>query len=179
ARYVVAFRGLAQGQLFRFGRFHPWSPQADLTAPFGLFAPAQMYALIARRHMHEFGTTSEQMGAVAVAARAHAMRNPRAVMRAPLTLPAHQASRLIADPLRLYDCCLESDGACAVLVTTAERARDLKARPVAVLAAGQGAMEGWGGGMLGAHTMPDAIYASAGQRQLAEELYGRAGIGPA
>src|SRR5690606_8153104 len=68
ARYVVAFRGLAQGQLFRFGRFHPWSPQADLTAPFGLFAPAQMYALIARRHMHEFGTTSEQMGAVAVAA---------------------------------------------------------------------------------------------------------------
>jgi acetyl-CoA acetyltransferase len=179
ARHVAAFRGLAQGQYFRFGQFHPWSPQADFTAPFGLFSPAQLFALIARRHMHEFGTTSEQMAAVALAARAHARRNPRAVMRAELTLAMHQASRMIADPLRLYDCCLESDGACAVIVTTLERARDLKARPVRVLAAGQGAMQGWGTGMLGGHNMPDAIYASAGQRDLAAELYGRAGIGPA
>lgn len=178
AAYVVAFRALAQGQSFRFGRFHPWSPQADLTAPFGLFAPPQMFALIARRYMHETGATSEQLGAVAVAFRAHAMRNPRAVMRKPLNLEMHQASRMIADPLRLYDCCLESDGACAVLLTTAERARDLKAKPVAVLAAGQGSMQGWGSGMLGGHNMPDAIYASANQKDLAAELYARAGIGP-
>lgn len=179
ANTVVAFRGLAQGQYFRFGTFHPWSPQADFTAPFGLFSPAQLFALIARRHMHEFGTTSEQMAAVALACRAHARRNPRAVMRAELTIEMHQASRLIADPLRLYDCCLESDGACAAIVTTAERARDLKARPVRVLAAGQGAMHRWGTGMLGGHNMPDAIYASAGQKALAAELFGRAGVGPA
>lgn len=178
ARYVAAFRGLAQGQYFRFGQFHPWSQQADLIAPFGLFSPPQLFALIARRHMHEFGTTSAQLGAVATAFRAHALRNPRAVMRKPLTLAQHQASRMIADPLRLYDCCLESDGACAAIVTTLERARDLKARPVRVLAAGQGAMAGWGSGMLGGHNMPDAVYASGGQRELAAELYGRAGIDP-
>lgn len=154
------------------------APDVGFESPFGPTI-VNMYAMAARRHMHEFGTTSEQMAAVALACRAHAQRNPRAVMRAELTLEQHQASRLIADPLRLYDCCLESDGACAVIVTTAERARDLKARPVRVLSVGQGAMQGWGTGMLGGHNMPDAIYASANQRDLAAELYGRAGIGPA
>jgi len=94
-------------------------------------------ACIYRRHMHEFGTTTEHFGAVAVAQRAHAVRNPHAVMRAPLTAADHAASRWIAEPLRLLDCCLETDGACAVIVTSAERARDCRQPPAYILAGAQ------------------------------------------
>lgn len=100
-------------------------------------APAK-YAMAARRHMEEYGTTSEQFGAVAVAARAWAQMNPLAQMREPLTLEDHQASRIIADPLRLLDCCLVSNGAVAVIVTSAERAKDLAQPPVYVRGWGQG-----------------------------------------
>lgn len=179
ATAVAVFRGLCQGQSFRFGQYHAWSPDAAFTAPFGLFAPAQMFALLARRHMHLYGTTSEQFAEVALACRDNAQRNPRAVMHGrPLTLAEHQASRMIADPLRLYDCCLESDGAAAVIVTTTERARDLKARPVHMLAAQQGSTGGWGSGMLGGHNMPDEIYASGNARVMAGELFARAGVRP-
>ena len=82
-----------------------------------------------RRHMHEYGTTSEQLGAVAVAFRKHAARNPHAMMREAITLADHQASRMVSDPLRKLDCCLETDGALAVVLTSLERARDLRAAP--------------------------------------------------
>jgi acetyl-CoA acetyltransferase len=109
----------------------------DYYFPHGFVAPPQWYALIARRHMHEFGTTAEQLGAIAVAMRKHAQLNPQAVMRGkPLTLADYLASPMITAPYRLFDCCLETDGAAAVVVTTAERARDLKARPVFVMGAG-------------------------------------------
>ncbi|TSD49419.1 thiolase family protein [Rhodococcus sp. KBS0724] len=100
-------------------------------------APAK-YAMAARRHMEAYGTTSEQFGAVAIAARAWAEMNPLAQMRDPMTLEDHQASRVIADPLRLLDCCLVSNGAVAVIVTSAERARDLAQPPVYVRGWGQG-----------------------------------------
>ncbi len=106
--------------------------------PFGLVRPADQIAMLAARHMHEFGTTVEQFGAVAVACRKHASRNPHAMMREPITLEDHRSSRMIAEPLRKLDCCLETDGALAVVLTSAERARDLRQRPVAVLAAAQG-----------------------------------------
>jgi acetyl-CoA acetyltransferase len=106
--------------------------------PFGLVRPVDQIAMLAARHMHEFGTTSEQFGAVAVACRKHAARNPAAMMRDPITLEDHQASRMISEPLRKLDCCLETDGALAVVVTSAERARNLRQRPVAILAASQG-----------------------------------------
>jgi len=106
----------------------------DYYLPYGLTAPPQWYALMARRHMHEFGTTSEQLGAIAVAMRKHAQRNPQAVMRGrPLTLEEYLASPMLASPYRLFDCCLETDGAAAVVLTTAERARDLRRRPAYVL----------------------------------------------
>ena len=112
AHTVAVFRGLCQGQSYRFGQYHPWTPHASFTAPFGLFAPPQMAALITRRHMHEYGTTSEQLGEVALVCRDNAGRNPRAVMHGrPLTMAQYLDSRMIADPLRLNDCCLESDGA--------------------------------------------------------------------
>jgi acetyl-CoA acetyltransferase len=106
----------------------------DYYLPHGLTAPPQWYALIARRHMHEFGTTAEQLGTIAVAMRKHAQRNPGAVMKdKPLTLADYLASPMITDPYRLFDCCLETDGAAAVIVTSAERARDLRRPPVYVM----------------------------------------------
>ncbi|MFI0465692.1 thiolase family protein [Saccharopolyspora sp. 5N102] len=99
----------------------------------GLTSVNAMYAQAARRHMNAYGTTSEQLGAIAVAQRAWAARNPLAQMRAPITLADHQESRVIADPLRLLDCCLVSNGGIAILVTSADRAADLRQPPVHVL----------------------------------------------
>ena len=104
-----------------------------LPAAVGLYGANPYYALAARRHMQTYGTTSEQLGHIAVAARAWAARNPLAQMREPITLADHQASRMIADPLHLLDCCLVSNGAIAVLVTTADRAAHLAQPPVHIL----------------------------------------------
>jgi len=99
---------------------------------YGLTAPASGAAMAMQRYMAEYGATSEQLGEVAVTFRRHAVRNPRAVMRTPMSLVDHQASRMVVDPLRLYDCCLITDGAACVLVTSTERARDLNIRPVTI-----------------------------------------------
>ncbi|PKW15765.1 thiolase family protein [Saccharopolyspora spinosa] len=99
----------------------------------GLTSVNAMYAQAARRHMNTYGTTSEQLGAIAVAQREWAARNPLAQLREPITLADHQASRMIADPLRMLDCCLVSNGGIAVLVTSADRAADLRQPPVHVL----------------------------------------------
>jgi acetyl-CoA acetyltransferase len=98
----------------------------------GMIGANPMYALAARRHMTRYGTTSEQFGHIAVAQRAWAALNPAAQMRQPITLEDHQSSRWIADPFRLLDCCLVSNGGIAVIVTTAERARSLAQPPVHV-----------------------------------------------
>jgi acetyl-CoA acetyltransferase len=106
---------------------------------FGNTVASQWFAQAARRHMHEFGTTSEHFGHIAVACRKHANLNPRALMyEKTMTLEQHQASKLIADPLRLFDCSLETDGATAVVITSVARARDLPKTPVALLGFGEG-----------------------------------------
>lgn len=102
--------------------------------PYGLTAPAGGAALAMQRYMHVYGATSAQLAAVPIALRKHAGKNPAAIMREPLTLEAHQAARMVVDPLRLYDCCLISDGAAVVLIARAERARDLRQRPVRIAA---------------------------------------------
>jgi acetyl-CoA acetyltransferase len=96
------------------------------------------YAMAAQRHMHEFGTTSEQLAEIAVAARGHAALNPHALYRDPITVEDVLASRMIADPLHKLDCCVISDGGGALIMTTAERARDLARPPVYVLGTGAG-----------------------------------------
>ncbi len=96
----------------------------EFEAPVGAIAPAQYYAPMARRHMELFGTTSRQLAEIAIATRRHAILNGNARMTKPLTVEEHQASRMIADPLRLFDCSLESDGAAAVIVSAADRAAD-------------------------------------------------------
>jgi len=140
AEVVVCWRARNRGSGGR-----PWAGtgnrvggDSQWSAPFGLVRPADQIAMLARRHMHEYGTTSEHFGAVAVACRAHAVRNPAALMRTPMSLADHQASRLIAEPLRKFDCCLETDGALAVVVTSLERARDLRQPPARILAGAQG-----------------------------------------
>ena len=110
----------------------------DFEQPFGMIGAPESYALAARRHMYEYGTTSEQFGAIAVACRKHAALNPNAMFRTPITLAEHQASRFIAEPFRLLDCCPVTDGAAALIITSAERARDLAQKPVYILGLGQG-----------------------------------------
>jgi acetyl-CoA acetyltransferase len=104
----------------------------------GMFGNAANSAMGFRRHMALYGSRSEHLGWIAVTCRKHASMNPNAVMRDPITLDDHQNSRLIVDPLRLLDCCLISDGAVCVIVTSPERARDCRNRPVAIWGMGQG-----------------------------------------
>ena len=98
--------------------------------PYGLTAPAGGAALGMQRYMARYGATSAELAAVPIAFRKHALKSPHAVMKKPLTLAEHQAARMVVDPLRLFDCCLMTDGAAVTIVTSAERARDLKQRPV-------------------------------------------------
>lgn len=111
---------------------------AEFELPIGAFAPAQLYAPMARRHMELYGTTSAQFAEVAVSGRHNAILNGNATMTAPMMVADHQASRMIADPFRLLDCSLESDGGAAIVVSSAECARDLRGRAVEVLGIAEG-----------------------------------------
>ncbi|REE99793.1 thiolase family protein [Thermomonospora umbrina] len=115
-----------------------WYGFGGMTAALGFRSVNTVYALAAQRHMARYGTTSEQLGAIAVSTRDWATRNPLAQMREPITLADHQDSRWVAEPLHLLDCCLVSNGAVAVVVTSADRARDLARPPVHVWGWGQG-----------------------------------------
>lgn len=118
----------------------PWANEKVLVkddkalhTPWGLIRPVDVIGMWAHRHMHEFGTTREHLGNVAIAARKHAQNNPYAMMRGrPLDMETYLNARVIGYPLHLYDCCLETDGALACVVTTVERARSLRQKPVLV-----------------------------------------------
>ncbi|MDH4383238.1 MAG: lipid-transfer protein [Gammaproteobacteria bacterium] len=146
AKAVVAFRAMNE----RSGRGTPRFGQASAAegasglhsyqAPYGLFSPAQSVALAARRHMHLYGTESRHFGEIAVTCRHHANLNPNAMMYGrPMSIDDHQNSRMIASPLHLLDCCLETDGGAALVITTADRARDLKHPPTYISGIGFGA----------------------------------------
>ena len=131
--------GVSAGQAFsRTGVASQPGGYASLMAAYGYFGANSGYALAARRHMDLYGTTSRQFGAIAVSTRAWAAMNPHAQKREPITLEDHQNSRYIVEPLRLLDCCQVSNGSVAVIVTSAERARDLRRKPAYVLGMGQG-----------------------------------------
>ena len=106
--------------------------------PIGAAAPAQLYAPMARRHMELYGTTPEHFAEVAIASREHALLNDNAIMKKPITLDDHRNSRMISDPFRLLDCSLESDGGAAVIVSSAERAADLRQRRVYIAGVAEG-----------------------------------------
>lgn len=137
--------------------------------PFGATVPAY-YALIARAHMHHYGTNPAQFAAVAVSARAHAARNPAAQMRTPISIDDVLGSRMIADPLHLLDCSLVSDGGAAIILTSAERARDFRQPPVYLWGVG----EGHGHEHISqAHSLTSSAAALSGRR-----AFEMAGVGP-
>jgi acetyl-CoA acetyltransferase len=119
-------------------RFAGASGFAGLRTAYGDYGPANtMYALALRRHMHLYGTDHDQLGAIAVGQRKWASMNPRAQLRTPMTLAEYHASRWVVEPLHLYDCCLVSNGGVAVIVTSAQRARQLRQPPVYLRGFGQ------------------------------------------
>jgi acetyl-CoA acetyltransferase len=147
----------------------PWDMPYKMAG--GVMAPSQEIAMAARAHMTRYGTTNEDLGRIAVLSRAHALDNERAMMRTPMTLDDYLDSRWIVDPFRMFDCCLETDGAVAVVVTSAERAKDLPHRPVLV----QGAA--WGGGVNVVNSGHTDLSDSPA-RLIAPRLYESAGLGP-
>lgn len=176
AETVVVFRSVAQGAM-RFGGALPayaMSGNSSFMSAYGLLSVAQQYAPKVIRFMHEHGVQQSALRAVALTAYAHAQNNPNAVMYGrPLTAEAYDASRWIVEPFHLYDCCLESDGAAAVIVTSAERARHLTDRPAYLLGAAQGA--GYRT-EAGSYNGPD--FASAHFKTLATRLFDMAGVKP-
>ena len=147
ADVVVCYRAFNERSGARFGAGvqgrapMPTAEAAQFSwyAPHGLLTPASWVAMFAQRYLHATGATTEDFGRVAVADRRHAAVNPAAwFYEKPITLAEHQASRWIVEPLRLLDCCQETDGAQALVVTTLQRARDLRQAPAVVLAAAQG-----------------------------------------
>jgi acetyl-CoA acetyltransferase len=127
------------GQLMKSSPLDPNMINFSHYFPFGFMTPAAWIAFSARRYMHEYGATSEDFGRVAVAMRDFAATNPNAFFyQRPITLEEHQASRMIADPLRLLDCCQESDGAVAFVVTSLSKSRDAPHTPAIIAAARQG-----------------------------------------
>ncbi|TCP45746.1 acetyl-CoA acetyltransferase [Tamaricihabitans halophyticus] len=147
AEVVVVYRAFNERSGHRFGAGPPkfaYSPSTDQEYrnwinPYGLLTPAQQEAFLAREYMRKYGATSADFGQVSVLSRKHAANNPRAwYYQRPITIADHQSSRMIADPLRLLDCCQESDGGQALVVVSTERARDLRRPPAVIRAAAQG-----------------------------------------
>jgi acetyl-CoA acetyltransferase len=190
ASCVVIYRSLNARSGTRFGRaerhvsvqgdegtvISSELPADQYTAPFGLLAPAHYHAFYARRFFSEYAMTDEQgtrmLGSVAVTQRAYANNNPHALLRdRALTMDEYQTSRMIAAPLRLYDLCLETDGAMALVVVSADRASRLTQRSVEILAAAQ---------FVHAHSIPMLLYAeslhSLVPERAARDLFGRAGV---
>jgi acetyl-CoA acetyltransferase len=158
-------RGAAVQKLADAGWAHP-----EFEAPYGPLVPT-LYALAAQRHMAQYGTTAEQLAQVAVTMRAHAALNPRAHKRDPLTIADVMASRMITSPLRMLDCALVSDGAAAFIVTTPERARDMRQPGVRLLGSGYGHSHTYIG------DYRDIV--TTGAVQSGRDAYAMAGLAPA
>ncbi|MDO5743857.1 MAG: lipid-transfer protein [Micrococcaceae bacterium] len=185
AKTVVCYRAFNERSGARFGaamNTDGMAPDARAAAyawtlPHGLMTPASWVGMFAQRYMHLTGATSEDFGRIAVADRKHAATNPKAwFYNKPITLEDHQASRWIADPLHLLDCCQESDGGQAFVITTPERAKDLPGQAVGIKAAAQGAA-------YDQHTMV-SYYRKDGDRALPEmgnvarQLWNDTGLAP-
>lgn len=171
---IVVYRALNARSGFRMGgtgRPLVDAVETQYQAPYGYFTPPQQFAMAARAHMARYGTKSEHLGQIAVAQRAFARDNERAMMRDPMTLEDYLAARWVVEPFRLFDCCLETDGAVALVLTRTERARDLRQTPVLLRAAA------WGGGQtLYSNDIVDTTRTAAAD--MAPRLYAMADVAP-
>ncbi len=178
AECVVVFRALAQGQFGRFGQgAQQLTVTGDLahTVPYGLMSPAHMFVMKYRRFAHEYGVEQAAQRAIAMACYQHAQANPRAVMHGrPLDEQTYDESRWIVEPWHLFDCCLENDGAAAMILVSAERARDFPHPPCYLLGAVAGSQYRAGAPV---HNTPD--YATSSFKSVAPRLYEMARLGPA
>ncbi|WP_333618070.1 lipid-transfer protein [Dietzia sp.] len=184
AEVVVCYRAFNERSGMRFGQVNSSLVQQvnssgtdnAFSYPHGLSTPAGFVAMVAQRYMHDYGATSEDFGRIAVSDRRYAANNPNAFFYGkPITLAEHQASRYIAEPLHLLDCCQESDGGQAIVVTTPERAKDLKQKAVTVAAAASGS--GPDQYIMTSYYRPDL--ASLPEMGLVgEQLWAQAGFGP-
>lgn len=170
---VVCWRAINARSEFRMGgtgRPPPDAVEFQYQTPYGYATPPQQFAALARAYMHRYDVPREHLGHVALQQRSYAERNPRAMMRKPLTMDDYLASRWIAEPLCLYDCCLETDAAVAVVVTSAEQARHLRHVPVTI----SGAV--WGSG----HTLfsNHRHFGNTAAVDNAPRLFSMAGVGP-
>lgn len=180
ARTVVVYRGLNQGEYGRFGQGQQMTHIDNNLAfgvPYGVMSPAQLFAMKAMRFMHDHQIDQSALRAIAMASYHHAQNNPRAIMHGrPLSEEKYDNSRWIVEPFHLYDCCMENDGAAAVLLVSADRARDLPHRPTYLLGAAMGAdfRTGADGGI----AFAKQNYASANFKTVAPNLYEMAQIKP-
>jgi acetyl-CoA acetyltransferase len=174
ASCVVCWRAVNARSEFRMGgtgRAVPDAVEFQYQAPYGYFTPPQQFATVARAYMGSYGVTAEDLGRVAITQREHASLNSRAMAREPLTMEEYLAARWIVEPLRLYDCCLETDAAVALVVVPAARASDLASAPVLV----SGATTGSG------HTLYSNRHGdltTSGAAAMAPRLFAMAGLGP-
>jgi acetyl-CoA acetyltransferase len=181
ADVVVCYRAFNERSGSRFGNFGGSITSMPLWmswyAPFGLMTPAAWVALYARRYMDTYGVTNEDFGRIAVVDRLHAATNPDAwFFERPITMEDHQNSRWIIEPvLRLLDCCQESDGGVAIVVTSAERARTLRQTPAIVTAAAQGA---WRDGEMMTNYYRDDMTGLPDMGVVAERLWEMSGLAP-
>ena len=178
AKTVVCYRAMNGRSGFRLGGGRQMAAHGitQFTAPFGWITYPQAMAMWCRRHMIEYGTTNEQLGTIAVTLRDNAVLNERAMQRTPITLDDYFNSRKIVDPFRMLDICLESDGACAVVVTSAERARDLRHKPVYVAGGAYGGGPQQGEDLFDAIRWPDHSHNYA--KYISDGLWKSAGVGP-
>lgn len=177
---VVVVVGGMQQVTKRFGANtadYPSSPENAFFNASGLVGPGHMFALLARRHMHLYGTTRDHFAEVALAARENAMTHPDAMRRKPMTREDYFAAPMIADPLCLFDFCQETDGAVAIVMTSTERARDLRQKPVIVRGAVHGGEASWGRSLYWMN-MDERDFVTSGHRPIARWLYEQAGMGP-
>lgn len=172
---LMALQQLPQHRLgVVFGASAP-SPENSFLQPSGLVGPGHLMSVLARRHMHLYGTTQDAFGEVVMATRANTHNRPKAVRKNALTKDEYDASVMLADPLRRLDFCLETDGAVAVITTTMDRAKDCRHKPAVVHACAHGGQREWGRafGWMG---MPDPHFASSGHKFTADRVWAQSGL---
>jgi acetyl-CoA acetyltransferase len=141
-------------------------------------SPGHSFSLLTQRHMHEYGTTREHLAHVAINQRELAIKRPTSLQTEPLTMDDYFNARMISDPLCLYDYTMESDGSVAAVITSAERAKDLRHPPVYIMGSAHGGMGRWSTAIFTWFQMPDEYFASSGHRPVAKRMYEMAGITP-